>query len=141
MCVIKGVILAENINVVVADLTKKCELINLLCNNDLPANLVDNLLKIFQATSVPKSNATFEKMQDDLANQEILASLYSNSKYSPSGNCDLKNDMASAEHVLAYVELIYQKQFKDGKWDAIINKAPGKYAFLTEQSTKFQHPS
>ena len=64
--VMKGNILAENIDTVSTELILVSDTIDSLSNDKLSSNSVKKLLKLLQTASVPKVNSLFQHMQDGL---------------------------------------------------------------------------
>ena len=104
----------------------------------LPSDSTDNLLKLLQTTSVPKFNAYFEMMAQELASAEIETAVDPNFRYKATGTSDLANNMRSIKWILGYAERAYRNLVKKGDWDACLQKAPGKSAFLSDNTTKEQ---
>jgi hypothetical protein len=109
-----------------------------LRNGVLPPDSTENLLKLLQTTSVPKFNAYFAMMTQELASAEIETAVDPNFRYKATGTSDLANNMRSIKWILGYAERAYRNLVKKGDWDACLQKAPGKSAFLTENTTHEQ---
>ena len=121
--------------------------IDTLRNGVLPPNSVENLLVVFQSTSVPKFNSYFERFQNQLIDTEIQAAIDPSFQFHGQGTIRLGNNMKSVKHILSYAETHYRNLLRKGEWDECLQKKPGKSAFIAdsqggqEQPTQFRLPS
>ena len=111
--------------------------IDALSNGTLPAETVSDLLNLFQTTSVPAFNTKFERLSEDLSDAEINDEIDLNYRLRESNTSALSNDRRSADYVLHYAERTYRRLVKNGKWDACLQRLPGKAGFVMQQPDKF----
>ena len=128
----------EDIEVVVGLFTSVIETIDALRNNELPSDSVRKLLRVFQSTSVAEFNTQFEILEATYVRSSIQDQLSSEFDFT-NNEKRLKNDIKSAQYVLAYAERAYRDLLQSGEWDRCLQKTPGKAAFLgkAEQPTEF----
>jgi len=112
--------------------------IDTLRNGVLPPNSVENLLIVFQSTSVPKFNSYFERFQNQLVDAEIQTAIDPTHQFHGQGSISLGNNMKSVKHILSYAETHYRNLLRKGEWDECLQKKPGKSAFLADGSNS-QH--
>lgn len=111
--------------------------------NDLPMDSTQNLLKVFQTTSVETFNDLFDSMEKQLINTEIQMAVDPNYVLyltSIGGNV-LKNDLRSVMRVLETAEVAYRNLLQKGDWDKVMQQTPGKAAFFQGQTGVFNPPS
>jgi hypothetical protein len=131
----------EDIEKVVAIFEAIIDNIESLRDGDLPADTVENLLILFQSTSVQKFNVLFENMQKDLDDADISSSMDPSFRLR-SNVSSLGNNIRSAKYVLTYAEKAYRNLLRKGNWDACLQKPPGQSAFTAgaQQPTMFSAP-
>ena len=132
----------EDIEKVVAIFEAIIDNIESLRDGDLPADTVENLLILFQSTSVPKFNVLFENMQKDLDDADISSTMDPSFRLR-SNVSSLGNNLRSAKYILSYAEKAYRNLLRKGNWDACLQKPPGASAFTAgaQQPTIFNPPS
>ena len=77
-------------------------------------------------------------MSQELASAEIETAVDPNFRYKATGTSDLANNMRSIKWILGYAKRAYLNLVKKGDWDACLQKAPGKSAFLSDNTPKEQ---
>ena len=114
--------------------------IDTLRNGVLPPNLVENLLIVFQSTSVPKFNSYFERFQNQLIDAEIQTAIDPSYQFHGQGSVRLGNNMKSVKHILSYAETHYRNLLRKGEWDECLQKKPGKSTFFTADGKQIPQP-
>ena len=117
-----------------------------LKHGTLPEDSVKNLLHVFQTTSVSSFNDLFATMEKERLNNEVRASIDHLFAKQPTGAIVLGNDMKSVDFILKYAERVYRTFVQKGTWDEVMQRPPGKSAFVELPQSKlgpsgFQHPT
>ena len=106
------------------------ENIDALSDGALPTDTVDDLLALFQTTSIPEFNSKFKHLQEELADAEINNEIDPNYRLRVFHTSTLSNDLHSAKYVINYAERTYRRLLKDGTWDNRMQQPPGVSGFI-----------
>lgn len=124
----------ENIDKVVEEFRGILEAVLALKDGQAPEDLVLNLLRIFQTTSIPPFNQHFTDFAHLYSRTAIQRSINPNyDMIHGAQGLVLRNDEATATFVLTFAEKAYREAVNKGEWDECLQRPPGKSAFI-------QHP-